>query len=248
MSAQTIPAPGLRSAFAQVPAVAAAVAGRRGQRLWWPLVIYFASAEIGWLWLSFITPAPAGTRTWYTELPSGILLLASVAAVPVLWAWGARFALALGLDRGVVFATTFGLSLLVPAGLHLVSQVCNQIELRLIGTGGIHVFTIEGPDSPTKFGTNETVFNWTWQLLFENLVPGLVLLVIITCAALRWGLAGGLLGALGAFAASAALLAGISAIGQILGSAQDAWWRVAWLIVVVAGGLAAARIFSRVRA
>lgn len=170
--------------------ILAALAGRWGWRLWWPLVPYLATAAVTWLMLS---SARRDSPYAWSESASGALLLGSVAAVAVLWLWGVRFALALGYGRTPVFVSALALSFVLPTALHAVSNLCNLAELAIVGPHGIRVFTLEGVGD-SKFGSNQTFFNGLWVLLALFLVPVLSLLVLTCVAALRRGVLGALAG------------------------------------------------------
>lgn len=193
MSATTVPARPVpvRPRVAQVPSVLAAIAGRLAWRLWWPVLPWLLAAALAWIWLSSRSPFDDGLARWST-LPSGVLLLAGVAAVPVLWVWGARYALGLGHDRGVVFAVTTVVSLALQAVLHLLSLTAGLLEFRVLGTSGLHVFPLE---TSNTFGTHDTLWNASWVFALYYALPVLVLVVAVSTALTRWG-AWGLLGLL----------------------------------------------------
>lgn len=179
-----------RSRWAQVPSVFVAVAGRFAWRLWWPLVTWLLAAALWWFALR--TQSAIGESVWTTQ-PAGILLLGGLVAIPILWLGGARFALSLGHDRGVVFGVSAAVSLLLQGALFFVNLVANRLELSLLGTGGIHVFPMESPIGPGVFGTNMGLWNAGWYFGAIYLVPLFVLVVAIACAVARFG-AWGLLG------------------------------------------------------
>lgn len=179
-----------RSRWAQVPSVFVAVTGRFAWRLWWPLVPWLLAAALWWFALR--AQSALGESVWTTQ-PAGILLLGGLVAIPILWLGGARFALSLGHDRGVVFGVTAAVSLLLQGALFFVNLVANRLELSLLGTGGIHVFPLESPFGPGVFGTNMGLWNAGWYLGAIYLTPLFVLVVAIACAIGRfggWGLLG----------------------------------------------------------
>ncbi|MDO5533996.1 MAG: hypothetical protein Q4F65_05030 [Propionibacteriaceae bacterium] len=175
----------VRSPGAQVPAVAAAVAGRWGWRLWWPVVAWLVVAAWSWVALTMRTPFDESGQ-WSTAA-SGAMLLGSISAIPVLWGWGARYALGLGHDRGVVFGVTAALSLLLPAVLHVVSLAAGILELRVLGEGGIHVFALE---TSNKMGTWDSLWNGSWTFALIFVLPVIVGAVLVSVAVLRWGALG----------------------------------------------------------
>ena len=63
--------------------------------------------------------------------PAGVLFLVCLATVPLLWLWGARFAVALGHARRRVFPMLIALSV----GLPMLWQVVGSISRLIVGLG-----------------------------------------------------------------------------------------------------------------
>lgn len=188
MTTSTVPAVPVpvRSGLSQVPGVLAAVAGRWAWRLWWPLVPWLVAAAWAWMSLSSRPVYDGEGGTWSTAA-SGVLLLAGLVAIPVLWMLGARFALGLGHDRATVFAATAVVAVVLQAALHLVSSSVALLEHRAVGEAGLHVFAIESMD---KFGTWDSVWNSSWYLGFWFVLPVIMVLIPASTALLRWGAIG----------------------------------------------------------
>lgn len=219
-----------RSPLGQVPGIVAALAGRFAWRLWWPLVAWLAAAGIARAQAmgTVLAPGEGGPiATW----PSGVLLIAGLVAIPILWAWGARYALTLGQHRGVVFGVTIAVSLLLQAALHVVSVSTALIEYRLAGPDGVRVFAL---DTGNTFGTQDTLWNASWLFGFYYVLPVMVLLVTASTAIARWGGLGAL--TLIAIPVVLAVVAGLVALGGawpvtaalfvalLVGAVVAAWW------------------------
>lgn len=182
----TAPLPVPTSApITQVPGIVAAVSGPFAWRLWWPVVAYLLAGSLAWISTTLTAVADGGT--WVTW-PSGIMVIATLIGVGMLWSQGAPFALSLGHHRGVTFVVTLVLGVAQAAVLHLVSLTVNLAEIAVLGQGGIHVFALETP--PGKFGSHDGLLNGTWDLWFWYGLPLLLLMVMVVCAQLRWRLVG----------------------------------------------------------
>ena len=86
-----------------VGAVLSAIGGRFAWRYWWPVIPWLADVAM-----------VATFRQENIQEPAGVLFLVCLATVPLLWLWGARFAVALGHARRRVFPILIALSV----GLH----------------------------------------------------------------------------------------------------------------------------------
>lgn len=226
-----------RSRWSQVPAVLAAVVGPLAWRLVWPLVPWLATAAITW---SSIASRSAGDRdggTWSTTA-SGVLLVAGLAAIPVLWFWGARYAVGLGHDRGVVFIVTAALSLVLQVGLHVVSLAAGLLELRALGTGGIHVFAME---TSNIMGTHVGLWNSSWVFGLWYLTPVILTVLLTSVGFLRWGPLGLVL-----VLAIPAVLVG-AAIVTVLVDSGFTWFGVLLYLGMLVGSIAGAwAMFRRI--
>ena len=103
-----------------VGAVLSAMGGRFAWRYWWPVVP----------WLADIVMVATFRRENVQE-PAGVLFLVCLATVPLLWLWGARFAVALGHARRRVFPMLIALSV----GLPMLWQVVGSISRLIVGLG-----------------------------------------------------------------------------------------------------------------
>ena len=103
-----------------VGAVLSAMGGRFAWRYWWPVIP----------WLADIAMVATFRRDNVQE-PAGVLFLVCLASVPLLWLWGARFAVALGHARRRVFPMLVALSI----GLPMLWQVVGSISRLLVGLG-----------------------------------------------------------------------------------------------------------------
>lgn len=103
-----------------VGAVLSAMGGRFAWRYWWPVVP----------WLADIVMVATFRRENVQE-PAGVLFLVCLATVPLLWLWGARFAVALGHARRRVFPMLVALSV----GLPMLWQVVGSISRLIVGLG-----------------------------------------------------------------------------------------------------------------
>ena len=82
-----------------VGAVLSAIGGRFAWRYWWPVIPWLADIAM-----------VATFRRENVQEPAGVLFLVCLATVPLLWLWGARFAVALGHARRRVFPMLIALS------------------------------------------------------------------------------------------------------------------------------------------
>jgi len=103
-----------------VGAVLSAIGGRFAWRYWWPVIP----------WLADIAMVATFRRESVQE-PAGVLFLVCLATVPLLWLWGARFAVALGHARRRVFPMLIALSV----GLPMLWQVVGSISRLIVGLG-----------------------------------------------------------------------------------------------------------------
>ena len=103
-----------------VGAVLSAMGGRFAWRYWWPVIP----------WLADIAMVATFRRDNVQE-PAGVLFLVCLASVPLLWLWGARFAVALGHARRRVFPMLVALSI----GLPMLWQVVGSISRLVVGLG-----------------------------------------------------------------------------------------------------------------
>ena len=223
-----------RSRWSQVPAVLAAVAGPLAWRLLWPLAVWLVAAGVAWVSLAGRNPYDGGhvdTFGRWSTLPSGILLLAGFAAIPVLWVWGARYAAGLGHDRAVVFAVTTAASVLLQAALHVVSLAAGLLELRALGTGGIHVFALE---TSNIMGTHDGLWNGSWVFALWYLTPVILTVLLTSVGFLRLGPLGLLL-----VLAIPAVLIG-AAFVTVLVDTGFTWFGVLLYLGVLAGSIAGA--------
>ena len=104
-----------------VGAVLSAIGGRFAWRYWWPAVPWLADVAM-----------VATFRQENTQEPAGVLFLVCLATVPLLWLWGARFAVALGHDRRRVFPMLVALSV----GLPMLWQIIGSIAR--VTAGRVH--------------------------------------------------------------------------------------------------------------
>ena len=224
-----------RSHWSQVPAVLAASVGPWAWRLLWPLVPWLATAAFMWLSIASRRPYEGDLGTWSTAA-SGVLLLAGFAAIPVLWMWGARFAVGLGHDRGVVFAVTTAVSLALQAALHLVSLSAGLLELRALGGGGIHVFAME---TSNIMGTHVGLWNGSWVFGLWYLTPVILAILLTSVAFLRWGPLGLLM-----ILAVPAVLAGAALLTTVIDTGFT-WFAVLVYVALVVGSIAGAWVLFR---
>ena len=103
-----------------VGAVLSAIGGRFAWRYWWPVIPWLADIAM-----------VATFRRENVQDPAGVLFLVCLATVPLLWLWGARFAVALGHARRRVFPMLIALSV----GLPMLWQVVGSISRLIVGLG-----------------------------------------------------------------------------------------------------------------
>lgn len=103
-----------------VGAVLSAMGGRFAWRYWWPMIPWLADIAM-----------VATFRRENVQEPAGVLFLVCLATVPLLWLWGARFAVALGHARRRVFPMLVALSV----GLPMLWQVIGSISRLVVGLG-----------------------------------------------------------------------------------------------------------------
>ena len=103
-----------------VGAVLSAIGGRFAWRYWWPVIPWLADIAM-----------VATFRRENVQEPAGVLFLVCLATVPLLWLWGARFAVALGHARRRVFPMLVALSV----GLPMLWQVVGSISRLVVGLG-----------------------------------------------------------------------------------------------------------------
>ena len=103
-----------------VGAVLSAIGGRFAWRYWWPVIPWLADVAM-----------VATFRRENVQEPAGVLFLVCLATVPLLWLWGARFAVALGHARRRVFPMLIALSV----GLPMLWQVVGSISRLIVGLG-----------------------------------------------------------------------------------------------------------------
>lgn len=103
-----------------VGAVLSAMGGRFAWRYWWPVIPWLADIAM-----------VATFRRENVQEPAGVLFLVCLASVPLLWLWGARFAVALGHARRRVFPMLVALSI----GLPMLWQVVGSISRLVVGLG-----------------------------------------------------------------------------------------------------------------
>lgn len=103
-----------------VGAVLSAMGGRFAWRYWWPVIPWLADIAM-----------VATFRRENVQEPAGVLFLVCLASVPLLWLWGARFAVALGHARRRVFPMLVALSI----GLPMLWQVVGSISRLIVGLG-----------------------------------------------------------------------------------------------------------------
>ena len=103
-----------------VGAVLSAMGGRFAWRYWWPVIPWLADIAM-----------VATFRRENVQEPAGVLFLVCLATVPLLWLWGARFAVALGHARRRVFPMLIALSV----GLPMLWQVVGSISRLIVGLG-----------------------------------------------------------------------------------------------------------------
>ena len=103
-----------------VGAVLSAIGGRFAWRYWWPVIPWLADIAM-----------VATFRRENVQEPAGVLFLVCLATVPLLWLWGARFAVAMGHARRRVFPMLIALSV----GLPMLWQVVGSISRLIVGLG-----------------------------------------------------------------------------------------------------------------
>lgn len=103
-----------------VGAVLSAIGGRFAWRYWCPVIPWLADIAM-----------VATFRRENVQEPAGVLFLVCLATVPLLWLWGARFAVALGHARRRVFPMLIALSV----GLPMLWQVVGSISRLIVGLG-----------------------------------------------------------------------------------------------------------------
>ena len=103
-----------------IGAVLSAIGGRFAWRYWWPAIPWLADAAM-----------VATFRRENVHEPAGVLFLVCLATVPLLWLWGARFAVALGHARRRVFPIIVALSI----GLPMLWQIIGSIARLVVGQG-----------------------------------------------------------------------------------------------------------------
>lgn len=165
----------------RIPAILAALGGRFGWRFWWPLAVWLLDA------LTIVTFR--GDRA--TE-PAGALWIASMAAVGVLWFWGARFAVSLGHPRRTVHLVTAVASVVLCLGTQAIAALARIAEVAVVGNGNARIFVVtlyKDGDQSQFFGFGEMIY-----LLYGFPLVGVIILV--ACWALGRGWLGGFLAAL----------------------------------------------------
>ncbi len=174
-----------------IAGVVAAIGGRWLWRLWWPLALWLFVAGATRLWLATGPRTFDGTPITSSMTPGATLLLACPVAVVLLWAWGARFALGLGLPRGAVYVAAAVSSMTLPALNELLGATATVWEYRLVGRYGLRVFLGEGSNT---LGTDDSVLNIATTVMA---IYGMPLLAVLagTCAGyLGRGIVGALFG------------------------------------------------------
>ena len=106
-----------------VGAVLSAIGGRFAWRYWWPVIPWLADIAM-----------VATFRRENVQEPAGVLFLVCLATVPLLWLWGARFAVALGHARRRVFPMLIALSFVLPMLWQVVGT--NSRLIGGLGDGG----------------------------------------------------------------------------------------------------------------
>ena len=158
-------------------AALAAVSGRAGWRLWWPLVAWLVAAAVVRIGAAGADRSPLDTSA------AGVLVLCGVIGVPLLWWGGARYALTLGHTRGTVFVAATLLTMAAPYGQHAVNLVGESIERSLVGPQGPLVLAVGTSSSPAGQGAAATA---SWALLSIYLLPLLACVMATVVALLRW--------------------------------------------------------------
>ena len=219
--------------FTTLGAALAAVAGRFGWRLWWPLAAWIVAAIVARL-SQGVNPADG---VLVDTSAAGVLVLAGLVALPTLWWGGARYALLLGHDRRVTFGAATALSLGIPFVLHPFSLLAGIVERRIVGPTGVRVLAVETSD---KFGTDAFFGSGTWVLLALYLVPVIAGVVLLVVALMRWN-ARGLLSVplmLVALSLIAALLGVVGGSGPVGDAISGVLWVLCWAAPLVAAWLA----------
>lgn len=210
---------------ARIPAILAALGGRFGWRFWWPLAVWLLDA------LTIVTFR--GDRA--TE-PAGALWIASMAAVGILWFWGARFAVALGHSRRTVHTVTAVTSVLLCLAYQTIAALARLAEVAVVGNGNAWVFvatTSMEVDQSRFFGFAESLY-----LLYGLPLVGLVILVV--CWGLGRGWPGGLVAALAGSAGIVLVVLSWGALDRLVGGQFQleigVTLAVASLILCIVGG------------
>ena len=219
--------------FTTLGAALAAVAGRFGWRLWWPLAAWIVAAIVARL-SQWVNPADG---VLVDTSAAGVLVLAGLVALPTLWWGGARYALLLGHDRRVTFGAATTLSLGIPFVQHAICLLAGIAERGIVGPTGARVLAVETSD---KFGTGAFFGSGTWVLLAVYLLPVIAGVVLLVVALMRWN-ARGLLAVplmLLALTFIVAVLGVVGGSGPVGDAISGALWVLCWASPLVAAWLA----------
>ena len=126
---------------------------------------------------------------------------------------------------------TTAASVLLQAALHVVSLAAGLLELRALGTGGIHVFALE---TSNIMGTHDGLWNGSWVFALWYLTPVILTVLLTSVGFLRWGPLGLLL-----VLAIPAVLIG-AAFVTVLVDTGFTWFGVLLYLGVLAGSIAGA--------
>ena len=138
--------------------------GRGWWRFWWPLVLWLLDA----LTLILFRPDTIGE-------PPSVLLLASLVAVVLIWAMGARKAIQHGHNTMLVRMRAAMASLAVSAGAAVLTMIARVVEATAVGSDNARVFItspITEEDPSVWLGTAEYAYLYTT-------LPVLVVLILI---------------------------------------------------------------------
>lgn len=186
MTTTTLDTPVTHTRTQQVSGLLVTLAGRRGWLLWWPLLAYVLTIVGAWTWFR---PGYAvlslDSRNVVTNTPLHVLLISSMVAIGLLWALGARHALAQGYDRTTVFGWTTALSFLLPLANYGIAVIAHLIELSQKGTQGPHIFGLAHSHMMAEL--TEEALGYIWFSLAALLIPTIALTIVAIISGLRWG-------------------------------------------------------------
>lgn len=168
------------------PLTILAALGGRAQWRWW-------LAPAVWLTVGLISRVIiARDGVGYSTSAAAVLPMAVTLSLVLVWGWGSRFAVSLGHRRAHVLPVMVVGSFALVWGCYLLEMVARRLEIL---AGGVRVFHHSAPGG--KFHSEEFFDIFQAFLLAMATVPAIAVACVIVCA-LRWGIGGGALAAVGA--------------------------------------------------